>query len=98
MQIIVAISDQLEASRAIADFAKKCECLNIPDRQDVIQDVADTAYDFERRGKELMSIGSQFKTVKIMHIASYTVKITASFGCPHRKTLLAWLSSLLPWR
>lgn len=98
MQITVAISDQLDASKAIADFAEKCECLNIPDRIDVIQDVADTAYDFERRGKELASIGSQFEVVKIMHIDSYTVKITATFGCPHRKTLLAWLSSLLPWR
>jgi hypothetical protein len=96
--INVTISDDIEASHAVADFGKHCESLSIPGRQEIVQNVKDIAYDLERRGKELASIGSQFKTVKDIALPSCNVKIIATYGVPCNKSFIAWLWSLLRWR
>lgn len=96
--IDLTISDKLAATRAVADFEKQCERLSIPNQRDIVQNVRAIACDLERRGKELASIGSQFKTVRVLPLGSVTARITATYGIPCRKTPFEWLLSLLPWR
>ena len=97
-QIDVRISDTIEVSSALADFAKRCERLNIPDRGRIIQDVEAIVYDLERRGKELMSFGTQFRTVKVLNLPNCKVNITATYGVPHRKSPFAWFRTLFAGR
>jgi hypothetical protein len=89
----IRISDTADVEDAIAAFQKRCDSLNLNDSVNVIQDVREVAYDLERRGKELASLGSQFTTVKVLTLPSCTVSIAAAYGVPHHKSPLAWLCS-----
>lgn len=93
--INVTISDTIDVSQVLVTLGKRCESLSLTDGQQIVRDVKDIVYDLERRGKELASFGSQFRTVKVLKFESCNVRITATYGIPPRKSPLAWLSSLL---
>lgn len=91
--IKIAISDAVDIDDALAAFQKRCDGLSSTDSGEFMQTVRKVVYDLECRGKELSSMGSQFKTVKVLTLPSCTVKITAAYGVPKHKSTLAWLCS-----
>jgi hypothetical protein len=95
LTINMRISDEADASLALVEVEKRCKTLNLVDRKQIIEDVKEIAHDLECRGKELASIGSQFRVVKIRKFKNCNVQITANYGISHRKSLPARLWSFL---
>ncbi len=92
--INLTLSDTTDVSRALSILGEHCERHGIKDRQQIVQEVEDIACDLELRGKELASLGSQFKATRNLTHDNCSVRITATYGIPQRKSPFAWFSSL----
>jgi len=93
--IKLEISDKVEVCDAVSKFRKQCQSRKIDNLQQIVQAVEDIAYDLQRRGNELASLGSQFKTVKVLKTPKCDVRITASYGIPVGNSALALIRKLL---
>ena len=97
-RIDVTISDSLEVPQALSSFKKRCDLLKVPNTDDHVPQLEGILVDLERRGKELKSAGAQLKTEKVLRFPNYTVKITATYGVPQRKSPIAWILDWLAYR
>lgn len=79
----VTIGDEIAASQAVEEVRERCKHLDPAVRQQIVETVQDIACDLERRGQELASIGSQFRTVQALNLHGCSVKIIAAYGIPH---------------
>ena len=93
--IKVTICGSIDAVHALDKFKSQYERKFSTDQEQAIEQVRSVVLDLESRGKELASLGSQFRTVKVLQLSNCIVQISATYGV-QRRSLVSWLRSLFP--
>lgn len=94
-KLLVKIQVKTDLIQALGGLKRELESLGIPnnERQTILEKVGESANDLARRGKELTSIGSQFKVERVFTSESCRVVLDVEFK-PVNSTLGSRLRSL----
>ena len=79
--MLLKIQINTDLIQALGGLKRELESLGIPnnERETILEEVGESANDLARRGKELTSIGSQFKVERVFKSESCQVVLNGEF-------------------